>query len=109
MSVSIKGLVILLGVSLPSIAADINFSGYGSIRAGMLLNDNFIPPIYGYTDKVNFKNESLFALQASSQLNKDWNATILLQASGQDDFRIEAKWAYLSYAVTPEIQISTRQ
>ena len=87
-------------------ASDINFSGYGSIRGGLLVNDDITPQFFGYDDKVDFKNESLFALQAKANLNEKWNATIVLQARGEEDFDLEARWAYLNYQFSPETTIS---
>jgi len=87
-------------------ASDINFSGYGSIRGGLLVNDDITPQYFGYDDKVDFKNESLFALQAKATLNDKWNATIVLQARGEEDFDLEARWAYLSYQYSPDTTIS---
>ncbi|MGB2741091.1 MAG: hypothetical protein WBC60_11135 [Cognaticolwellia sp.] len=87
-------------------ASDIDFSGYGSIRGGMLVNDDITPQYYGYDDNIDFKNESLFALQAKANLNDEWNATIVLQARGEDDFDLEARWAYLSYQFSPDTTIS---
>lgn len=87
-------------------ANDIDFSGYGSIRGGVLVNDDITPRYYGYDDKINFKNESLFALQAKAALNENWNATIVLQARGEKDFDLEARWAYLSYQYSPDTTIS---
>ena len=87
-------------------ASNIDFSGYGSIRGGLLTNDDITPQYFGYDDKVDFKNESLFALQAKASLNEKWNATIVLQARGEDDFDLEARWAYLSYQYSPDTTIS---
>jgi hypothetical protein len=87
-------------------ASDINFSGYGSIRGGLLVNDDITPQFFGYDDKVDFKNESLFALQAKANLNEKWNATIVLQARGEKDFDVEARWAYLTYDFSPETTIA---
>lgn len=87
-------------------ASDINFSGYGSIRGGLLVNDDITPQFFGYDDKVDFKNESLFALQAKATLNEKWNATIVLQARGEEDFDVEARWAYLNYQLSPETTLT---
>ncbi len=87
-------------------ASDINFSGYGSIRGGLLVNDDITPQFFGYDDQVDFKNESLFALQVKATLNEQWNATIVLQARGEENFDVEARWAYLNYQYSPETTIS---
>jgi len=93
-------------LSSPIQASNIDFSGYGSIRGGLLVNDDITPQYFGYDDKVDFKNESLFALQAKATLNDKWNATIVLQARGEEDFDLEARWAYLSYQYSPDTIIS---
>ncbi|AZQ83029.1 hypothetical protein EKO29_02510 [Colwellia sp. Arc7-635] len=93
-------------LSSPIQASNIDFSGYGSIRGGLLVNDDITPQYFGYDDKVDFKNESLFALQAKATLNDKWNATIVLQARGEEDFDLEARWAYLSYQYSPDTTIS---
>ena len=76
------------------------------LEAACLANDDITPQYFGYDDKVDFKNESLFALQAKASLNEKWNATIVLQARGEDDFDLEARWAYLSYQYSPDTTIS---
>jgi hypothetical protein len=87
-------------------SADIHFSGYGSIRAGLVLDDEHFPNSFNYDDDIDFKEESVFALQAQTQLNNNWSATLVLQASGQEDFEVEARWAYLNYEITPETTIT---
>jgi hypothetical protein len=86
--------------------SDIDFSGFGSIRGGMLVNDDITPQFFGYDDNVDFKNESLFALQTKANLNDEWSATIVLQARGEDEFDVSARWAYLNYQYSPETTIS---
>ncbi|WP_286262645.1 porin [Thalassotalea atypica] len=98
-------LAIVIGAlifSNATLASEINFSGYGSIRGGLVLDDDHYPRNFNYDDKVDFKNQSVFALQAQAQINDDWNATVVLQASGHEDFEVEARWAYLNYQLTPE-------
>ena len=93
-------------VSENSNAVEVNFSGYGSIRAGTLVNDDITPARYGYEDEIEFKNESLFALQTNATVNDKWNATLVLQARGNEDFDVEARWAYLSYQYSAETSFS---
>ncbi len=99
-------LVASIALSPIASAADINFSGYGSIRGGLLVDDDIVPQFFGYDDQIDFKNESLFALQAKANLNEAWSATIVLQAQGENDFDVEARWAYLNYQLSPETTIS---
>jgi hypothetical protein len=93
-------------LSSTTLAGDIDFSGYGSVRGGIVLDDEHYPNNFYYDNKVDFKSQSTFALQAQAQLNKDWSATIVLQASGQNDFDVVARWAYLNYELSPETTVS---
>ena len=79
--------------------AEINFNGFASIRATAADSDGGQSPfgsLEGDGD-VSFKDESLFALQASAGLGDGLSATVQLMAEGANDFDVEAKWAYLSY------------
>ena len=97
----------LLGISSNLvIASEIDFSGYGSIRAGIAIDENSAAPSFGYDDKLDFKNESTFALQTKAQLNDKWSATLVLHASGKNDFDLKARWAYLNYQISPETVIT---
>lgn len=87
-------------------AVEINFSGYGSIRAGLTLDDDYFPQNIPYDDEVSFKDESLFALQSTAQINQDWSAVLVMQARGEEDFDLEARWAYLNYQLSPETTLS---
>lgn len=88
-------------------ASEINFSGYGSLRGGALLDDDVTQVFFAYDDdELDFKSESLFAFQASTQLNEDWSATLLMQAAGKDDFDLKAQWAYVNYQMTPNTRLT---
>ncbi|NTS78364.1 porin [Catenovulum sp. SM1970] len=99
-------LCILMLFSLKVFATDINFSGYGSIRGGIETDDDSASPSFGYDDNVDFKNESLFAIQAKANLNDFWSATLVMRAAGDEDYDIEARWAYLNYQIQPETVIT---
>ena len=107
-AVAISSAIASGGLITNAAAADINFSGYGSVRGGMLLDDNFsLPGLFPYTkDSMDFENESLFALQAAAKLNDKWSATIILQAKGSNEFDVEARWAYVNYKVSPETTLT---
>ena len=55
---------------------------------------------------ISFKDESLFALQASANLGEGLSATVQLMAEGKNDFDVEAKWAYFSYDVDDSHRLS---
>jgi len=89
-------------ISLPS-QAEITFNGFASIVGGTTTSSN--DNLYGYDDNFDFKEGSLFALQASSDLGEGLGVTIQLAAKGTDDWEPEFKWAFLSYDATDELRI----
>jgi hypothetical protein len=85
-----------------SFASDLNVNGFASLRGGQMIdvdgvNPN-IPNLYN-DDNFNFKDESLFGLQVSSDLGEGLSATIQFVAQGINDFNVEARWAYLAYEI----------
>ncbi|NMP31430.1 porin [Thalassotalea sp. M1531] len=102
----LTGALLMAVASSTAIAADINFSGYGTIRGGMAFDEDAQTTNFGYDETLDFKNESKFAIQAITQLNKKWSATIVMHADGAEDFDIEARWAYLNYQYTPETTVT---
>ena len=84
-------------------AADIQFSGFASIVGGLTTSSD--ESLYGYDDKIDFTNGSLFALQASSDLGEGLSATVQISANGEDNWEPEFKWAYLGYDVSDDLRI----
>lgn len=111
--------LLLAGIccAAPSMA-DVKFNGFASIKAGVLFDEpkdldgnNTIDSeemiLSGLYDKdLSFKPESLFALQVSSDLGEGLSVTAQLYAEGQNDFDVEARWAYLSYDLTDEWRVN---
>ena len=105
-------LSVLLATSSITANAEIVFNGFASIKAGMLFNDpkdlNGNGVIEGdeqayngnITEDLSFKDNSLFAIQASADLGHGLSATVQLMAEGKDDFDVDARWAYLSYQLS---------
>ncbi len=88
---------ISLALMIPAVAeAQIRLSGFGQVMAGSTLDDNPIP-LLGYDDEIDFRPESLFAVQVSADLAEEWSATAQIMARGRDDFDPEFSWAYLSW------------
>ena len=75
--------------------ADIRFNGFASIVAGQTLSDN--ESYLGYDNDLSFKNESIFALQAMSDLGDGLSATAQIVAQGNENFDTKFSWAYISY------------
>lgn len=83
--------------------ADITFNGFASVVGGMTTSSK--DSLYGFDDNLDFKQDSLFALQASSDLENGLGVTLQLTAKGADDWDPEFKWAYISYDVSDEFRI----
>ena len=86
---------LLLSLVINYAYADINFNGFASIVAGQTTSSNKL--LYGYDDNIDFKNESLFALQASSDLENGLGVTAQIIARGANDWDPKFEWAYVSY------------
>ncbi|NVK56944.1 MAG: hypothetical protein HWE26_15180 [Alteromonadaceae bacterium] len=83
--------------------AEINFSGFGSVVGGIALDDEV--SVRDYTDDIEFKEGSFFALQAYADLTEGLSATVQIRARGNDDWEPEFTWAYLSYEIDPSWRI----
>ena len=84
--------------------ADVKINGFASIIGGKSLDKE--QSLYGYDDDISFKNESVFALQLSADLQDSLTATAQIVARGNNDFNAEFEWAYLTYEFTDELQLS---
>jgi len=54
-------------------AADTRINGFASINAGVMMDED--TSLFGYSDTISFKPESLFALQIASELGDGLSAT----------------------------------
>jgi len=97
----------LLCISLNS-WAEIRFNGFASVHMTSVDTDGGTGPFsqYGGDGDISFKEESLFALQASSYLSEGLSATVQLVAEGKDDFMVDARWAYISYDINDTHRVS---
>jgi hypothetical protein len=102
-----KGLLLpvsLLALSVSTaVNADIRINGFANFTAGYTTDET---GLYGYEDKVDFSNGSLFALQVSGDVNDSISATAQLVARGSEDFNAEFEWAYLTYAINDNNSLS---
>ncbi|PKM18611.1 MAG: hypothetical protein CVV11_15035 [Gammaproteobacteria bacterium HGW-Gammaproteobacteria-15] len=99
----------LIAVTLSSLLiapafADLTINGFASIKAGITLDSD--DTLYGYDDSLDFKNESLFAVQLMSDLGEKLSVTAQLMGRGAEDFDVEFEWAFISYQLTEEIRIN---
>ena len=100
-----------LSVALVNTAqANIRINGFANFVGGTASEDRVISPtqdpLYGYDDKISFREESLFALQASGDVNDRMSATVQVLARGENDFDVDFEWAYLTYRVTNNLAVS---
>ena len=74
----------LAGLLATPAYADLTINGFASIKAGMTLGSD--EQLYGYSDELDFKNESLFAVQVMSDLGEKLSVTAQLMGRGREDF-----------------------
>jgi len=87
--------------------ADVKLNGFASIRGTSVSSDGGLEPYPGYSEgELSFKSESLFALQAQSDLGDGLSATVQLFSEGINNFEVEARWAYVSYQLNDTNRLS---
>ncbi len=91
-------------LAAPLANAEVRFNGFASIYAGMTLDDD--ESLYGYDDDISFKPESLFGLKATADLADGLTATAQVLARGSEDFEAKFEWAYLTYTVNDNVDVS---
>lgn len=104
-------LAVALTAALANTAhANIRINGFANFIGGMASEDRVVSPtqdpLYGYDDNISFREESLFALQASGDVNDRMSATVQVLARGENDFEVDFEWAYLTYRVTNNMAVS---
>lgn len=97
-------LAVLLAATASAAQADVRFNGFASIKAGSTLSSS--DSLYGYDKEVDFKNESLFALQVQADLADRLSVTAQLMGRGANDFNAEFEWAYLTYELNHQTRIN---
>jgi hypothetical protein len=100
---SLIGLALMSLLATPAYA-DVKINGFASIKAGMTLSSD--DTLYGYDEDIDFKNESLFAVQVMSDLGDKLSVTAQLMGRGREDFNAEFEWAFFSYDLTDNLKLS---
>ncbi len=96
---------LLLGLAAQtSNAADIQFRGFASFVGGSTLSSD--DTLYGYDDTLNFRHDSLMALQMDATLDSNLSATMQIMSRGADSYDPVVEWAYLTYKFSDELQLS---
>lgn len=94
----------------PAMATEIRFDGFASFVAGQVLDkDELVDPLTGeevafrgFDNRLDFQQNSLFALQARADLQEKLSATAQIVAKGSTDYEAKFNWAYLTYELTNE-------
>jgi len=82
--------------------AQVEFQGFASFVGGMTL-DSDDDSYQGYENKLEYDKNSLYALQASSNLGDGLSVTGQLIARGAENYKPEFEWMYMSYNLTPNL------
>lgn len=91
--------VIAAMLSSPVLSAT-KINGFASIKAGMTTSSD--EKLFNYTDQLNFKNESLLAVQVKSELGDKLSVTAQIMGRGSNDFKATFEWAFVSYQLNDE-------
>jgi hypothetical protein len=88
---------IAFAIATSAAQAEVRINGFANFVGGITSSDT---ALYGYDSDFSFKNESLFAVQVTGDINNKMTATGQLVARGNDDYSAGFEWAYLTYAAT---------
>jgi len=83
--------------------AEITFQGFASFVGGATLDSD--ETYLDYINKLEYDNDSLYALQASSNLGDGLTVTGQIIARGAENYQPEFEWMYASYNLTPTLNM----
>jgi len=87
-------LAVALAAGAPVASAGVTINGFGQVIAGTTGDDTDTMPERNFNSDVDFKEESLFAVQISADINERVDVVGQLLARGYNDFDAELAWAY---------------
>lgn len=96
------GLMLCAALPATSAHAEVTFNGFANIVAGQASSGD---ELWGYDDDISFKTDSLFALQASTDLGEGLSATAQIMSRGENDWDAEFEWAYIGYEVNDNFKL----
>jgi hypothetical protein len=99
--------IALLTFSLPTLA-EVTFQGFASFVGGATLDSNEayknrVGAEDGYEDKIEYNKNSVYGLQAVSDLGDGLTATGQIVARGSENYKPEFEWMYMTYNITPTL------
>jgi hypothetical protein len=92
--------IALLTFSLPSLA-EVTLQGFASFVGGATLDSD--ETYNGYEDKIEYDKNSVYGLQAVSDLGDGLTATGQIVARGSENYKPEFEWMYMTYNITPTL------
>lgn len=98
-------LAIALCMAAPLVqAGDLNFSGFLSVGGGFVDDENSVD--YGGYDEEDLTfDKNLLGLQVTGQVNEKITATAQLIARSENDYEVNAEWAYLTWQASDSIKV----
>ena len=84
--------------------ADIQINGFANLIGGMTLDDD--ESVYDYDSDFNFNPASVFGLQVRGDVSDKLSATAQLVGRGSDDYDADFEWAYMTYMLNNNVNIS---
>lgn len=103
MSTTYTSGVIFMMLSVFSVTtnAEVNFQGFASFVGGATLESD--ETYNGYENKFEYDKNSVYGLQAVSNLGDGLTATGQIIARGSENYKPEFEWMYLTYNITPTL------
>jgi hypothetical protein len=92
--------IALLTFSLPSLA-EVTLQGFASFVGGATLDSD--ETYNGSEDKIEYDKNSVYGLQAGSDLGDGLTATGQIVARGSENYKPEFEWMYMTYNITPTL------
>ncbi|MCG8535692.1 MAG: hypothetical protein MI808_11420 [Pseudomonadales bacterium] len=101
----------LLAFPLTSHGTELAFSGFLTAAGGKTLEKDTTyrvePTNQGaYDNEIRFDPESVAGLQVQAVINDQLRGTLQLIAKGYDGFESKLEWAYITYQLTPELELN---
>ncbi|MCP5161506.1 MAG: porin [Hahellaceae bacterium] len=85
--------------------AEIHFNGFASVGGGWIDSDKKDSTYLGYGEEPTFDPDTVFALQASADIDEKMSVTGQVVARGTDNYQAEFSWAYFSYKVQDDLTV----
>ncbi|MBV1907500.1 MAG: porin [Pseudomonadales bacterium] len=91
-------LIVSTGISAPAYS-EINYNGFLSAGGGTLIDDDEIKEYKGFDGEWNTNPDTTFGLQITAEITDKVSATGQFVATGDNNYNVEADWAYVSYKI----------